>query len=83
MSVTPTTIDVASVARAIEAAHENDLGWFDVAEVAVRILVERGWSPHYYSTYCWHENHEVCRLTCKTCGLSCLCSCHHEKESRS
>lgn len=33
--------------------------------------------PHYTSTYCIHELHESCRLTCKTCNAPCLCPCHH------
>jgi hypothetical protein len=32
--------------------------------------------PHYYSTYCIHDLHDECRLTCKTCGAPCMCDCH-------
>ena len=32
--------------------------------------------PHYYSTYCIHDLHNTCRLTCKTCGDRCRCDCH-------
>lgn len=31
---------------------------------------------HYFSTYCVHQHHEDCRLTCKTCGAPCQCECH-------
>jgi hypothetical protein len=33
--------------------------------------------PHYFSTYCIHDLHQDCRLTCKTCRAPCLCACHH------
>lgn len=33
---------------------------------------------HYLSTYCYHDLHSDCRLTCKTCGKACLCECHEE-----
>jgi hypothetical protein len=36
--------------------------------------------PHYTSTYCIHELHDACRLTCKTCGAPCRCDCHARKE---
>lgn len=42
----------------------------------VQGMVQEGWHPHYTSTYCIHELHEDCRLTCKTCQLPCLCPCH-------
>jgi len=32
--------------------------------------------PHYWSTYCIHELHDQCRLTCKHCKAPCLCGCH-------
>jgi len=32
--------------------------------------------PHYWSTYCIHDRHDECRLTCKTCKAPCLCTCH-------
>lgn len=32
--------------------------------------------PHYWSTYCVHNLHAECRLTCKTCEAPCLCPCH-------
>lgn len=31
---------------------------------------------HYVSSYCIHEDHENCRLTCKTCKDPCRCHCH-------
>lgn len=31
---------------------------------------------HYVSTYCIHEDHSACRLTCKTCNRPCRCACH-------
>lgn len=34
------------------------------------------WRPHYFSSYCIHELHRLCRLTCKTCGQACRCPCH-------
>jgi hypothetical protein len=30
----------------------------------------------YVSTFCFHELHSDCRLTCKTCTSYCLCQCH-------
>lgn len=33
-------------------------------------------ASHYLSTYCIHEAHDQCRLTCKTCDAPCRCSCH-------
>lgn len=36
--------------------------------------------PHYTSTYCIHEQHDQCRLTCKTCERECLCACHGEAQ---
>jgi hypothetical protein len=33
-------------------------------------------APHYTSTYCLHDAHEHCRLTCKLCSEPCRCSCH-------
>lgn len=32
--------------------------------------------PHYTSTYCIHDRHADCRLSCKTCKAPCRCSCH-------
>ena len=33
--------------------------------------------PHRYeSTYCHHEWHSSCRLTCKVCAAPCVCACH-------
>jgi hypothetical protein len=33
--------------------------------------------PHiYFSTYCIHEIHDQCRLTCKICRGYCHCFCH-------
>lgn len=31
---------------------------------------------HYVSTYCIHDLHESCRLTCKHCERYCRCRCH-------
>lgn len=36
--------------------------------------------PHYTSTYCIHDLHDECRLTCKTCVRHCLCACHKDGE---
>lgn len=33
-------------------------------------------ASHYVSTYCMHDVHESCRLTCKFCTALCRCSCH-------
>lgn len=30
----------------------------------------------YVSTYCQHDLHANCRLTCKICNNHCLCRCH-------
>lgn len=35
-----------------------------------------GLSHKYISTFCFHEDHKNCRLTCKTCKNYCLCQCH-------
>jgi hypothetical protein len=35
---------------------------------------------HYVSTYCLHDDHAACRMTCKTCGQRCRCECHLKKE---
>lgn len=32
----------------------------------------------YISTYCIHELHDACRLTCKHCAAPCLCECHRK-----
>lgn len=32
--------------------------------------------PHYTSTYCIHDDHQDCRLVCKTCQSPCRCPCH-------
>lgn len=32
--------------------------------------------PHYTSTYCIHDHHDQCRLTCKICADPCKCHCH-------
>jgi hypothetical protein len=50
-------------------------GLADTASALLRVMGERTW-PHYFSTYCIHEHHEDCRLTCKTCDAPCRCSCH-------
>jgi hypothetical protein len=45
-------------------------------------------ATHYVSTYCMHAAeltdtegaealHRACRLSCKTCGEACRCSCGH------
>ena len=39
-------------------------------------VTEQVW-PHYVSTYCMHEQHDDCRLTCKICHAPCLCYCHN------
>jgi hypothetical protein len=38
--------------------------------------------PHYTSTYCIHEDHENCRLVCKTCEEPCLCDCHDKEKMK-
>jgi hypothetical protein len=35
---------------------------------------------HYLSTYCLHEDHGSCRLTCKICEAPCRCDCHASEE---
>ena len=34
---------------------------------------------HYLSTYCFHERHGDCRLTCKGCEAPCRCACHRNE----
>lgn len=41
--------------------------------------VEAADAAHYVSTYCIHSRHHDCRLTCKTCGAPCRCSCHQSE----
>jgi hypothetical protein len=55
----------------------------DLAQVQKLILafargdaVEVAQLGHYVSTYCIHDNHTDCRLTCKTCKAPCRCWCH-------
>jgi hypothetical protein len=50
-------------------------------EDAARI-VDGGFEHKYVSTYCQHDRHGDCRLTCKVCQAPCLCPCHRgvEKE---
>jgi hypothetical protein len=36
----------------------------------------------YVSTYCQHEQHSDCRLSCKICKAPCLCPCHSQTASR-
>lgn len=33
-------------------------------------------AAHYFSTYCLHDRHDECRVTCKFCPAPCRCSCH-------
>lgn len=37
---------------------------------------DHGWAAHYLSTYCLHDAHDQCRLTCKLCDAPCRCVCH-------
>lgn len=30
----------------------------------------------YLSTYCFHGEHDSCRLVCKMCSAPCVCACH-------
>jgi hypothetical protein len=30
----------------------------------------------YLSTYCFHSEHDSCRLVCKMCAAPCACLCH-------
>lgn len=51
------------------------------AEAALAVLVkgdpvETTRAGHYVSTYCLHDLHADCRLTCKTCKAPCRCACH-------
>ena len=41
-----------------------------------RFGIGSGQWPHYWSTYCIHDEHAICRLTCKLCGEKCQCRCH-------
>lgn len=50
----------------------------DVVEITIANLRKLGWTPHYTSTYCMHENHAECKIDCKTCHKKCLCDCHAE-----
>jgi excisionase family DNA binding protein len=46
-----------------------------------RSVTRRAAHAHYVSTYCIHDNHDACRLTCKTCGAPCRCDdpeCTHD-----
>jgi len=51
------------------------------AEAALAVFVKGGAvevtrAGHYVSTYCLHDLHADCRLTCKHCTSPCRCSCH-------
>jgi hypothetical protein len=35
----------------------------------------------YFSTACWHENHERCRKECKFCEAKCICPCHRPEKA--
>ena len=35
---------------------------------------------HYFSTYCLHDLHTDCRLTCKICAKPCRCRCHRDSD---
>lgn len=65
----------------------RDDGWAiapvkPMAEVVAMINGER-YFPHYWSTYCLHEQHHDCRFTCKTCQRPCRCPCHEPAEQES
>lgn len=30
----------------------------------------------YFGTGCRHDNHEACKVVCKTCSSPCVCACH-------
>lgn len=30
----------------------------------------------YYGTSCLHDDHEACKVICKTCSSPCVCVCH-------
>lgn len=49
----------------------------DALRAAKRVFDNPGGTfEHYTSTYCIHELHDSCRLTCKHCQSPCLCACH-------
>ena len=45
-------------------------------EALLRAAAMHRGQHRYLSTYCLHGNHAACRLTCKTCRVPCICSCH-------
>jgi hypothetical protein len=64
-------------AKAIRATVSDE----EVAKVLDLAAKLRRTMPHpYLSTYCYHENHGDCRLTCKTCAAPCICDCHKKGE---
>lgn len=61
--------------RLVYPANEAVADWVIESIVEAALAVE--WShPHYTSTYCIHELHDDCRLTCKHCKTPCRCGCH-------
>jgi hypothetical protein len=65
------TLDIEGLAEEIAATlRDPPVEFRDIGAVEYTRL------GHYVSTYCIHDDHEHCRLTCKTCGVGCRCSCH-------
>lgn len=65
------TLDIENLAEEIAATlRDPPVEFRDVGAAEYTRL------GHYVSTYCIHDDHEHCRLTCKTCGVNCRCSCH-------
>jgi hypothetical protein len=60
------------------------MSWTTLADVEhllrldklLRATALHGDEHRYLSTYCLHDNHDACRLRCKTCDASCVCDCH-------
>lgn len=48
----------------------------------LRIAATHNGKHRYLSTYCFHRNHALCRLECKTCKAPCLCECHNRADDR-
>ena len=62
----------SGIIRTIDTADHLGLGAGERSpdEVLARIA-------HYVSTYCLHDKHDVCRLTCKHDNTeTCRCHCH-------
>jgi hypothetical protein len=50
---------------------------------ALGVLLQRAYGHEhddgghrYLGTYCYHGDHDACKVVCKTCSSPCVCACH-------